>query len=66
MIESIFIRPILYWVPFYYVFKSVFILWLQLPGTRGAEVLYNQALHPVLQKRAARQQFSVPSTAKLD
>lgn len=27
LIESVALRPILYWVPFYFVFKSVFIVW---------------------------------------
>ncbi|TXT12271.1 uncharacterized protein COLE_02681 [Cutaneotrichosporon oleaginosum] len=44
LIESVALRAILYWVPFYFVFKSVFIVWLFLPTTRGAEVLYFNVL----------------------
>jgi receptor expression-enhancing protein 5/6 len=44
LIESVALRPILYWVPFYFVFKSVFIVWLFLPSTRGAEILYFNVL----------------------
>ncbi|BEI99478.1 hypothetical protein CcaverHIS631_0405210 [Cutaneotrichosporon cavernicola] len=44
LIESVALRPILYWVPFYFVFKSIFIVWLFLPSTRGAEVVYFNVL----------------------
>lgn len=47
LIESVALRPILYWVPFYFVFKSVFIVWLFLPSTRGAEILYFNVLRPL-------------------
>jgi receptor expression-enhancing protein 5/6 len=39
---------ILYWIPFYYLFKSAFILWLALPHTKGAEVVYGKVLKPFL------------------
>ncbi|KAJ1820217.1 ER membrane protein DP1/Yop1, partial [Coemansia sp. RSA 2599] len=35
---------ITYWIPFYFVFKLVFVIWLMLPSTRGAEQLYNKGL----------------------
>lgn len=37
-------------VPYYYPVKLVFFLWLQLPQFRGAGVLYNQYIKPVLEK----------------
>merc|ERR1712225_61780 len=37
---------ILYWFPFYYSFKCAFIVWLMLPSTRGAEVIYQKAIRP--------------------
>jgi len=39
---------ILYWVPFYYLVKTLFFLWLFLPQFKGAEVLYTRFLRPVL------------------
>ncbi|CAD6588391.1 MAG: ER membrane protein DP1/Yop1 [Cyphobasidiales sp. Tagirdzhanova-0007] len=38
---------ILYWFPFYYTFKCAFIVWLMLPSTRGAEVVYHKAIRPM-------------------
>ncbi|CAG8474791.1 333_t:CDS:2 [Paraglomus occultum] len=39
---------ILYWVPFYYLVKTLFFLWLFLPQFKGAETLYTKFLRPVL------------------
>ncbi|PVU96883.1 hypothetical protein BB559_002225 [Furculomyces boomerangus] len=38
---------VLYWIPFYYVLKTAFLIWLMLPNTRGAEKLYNSYVKPV-------------------
>jgi len=46
--ESIALRAVLYYLPFYFVFKTIFILWLQLPATKGARTLYLTVLRPVL------------------
>ncbi|WOO83490.1 Protein YOP1 [Vanrija pseudolonga] len=54
LIESFAIRPILYWIPLYYVFKTVFTIWLFLPATRGAEVLYFNVIRPFVVKGASR------------
>ncbi|CDS08012.1 hypothetical protein LRAMOSA01961 [Lichtheimia ramosa] len=35
-------------IPFYFVLKTAFILWLTLPQFRGAEVLYTRVLRPYL------------------
>lgn len=40
-------KTILYWVPAYFLFKTLFLLYLALPGTNGAEFLYNTILVPV-------------------
>ncbi|KAI8325502.1 hypothetical protein GQ54DRAFT_301763 [Martensiomyces pterosporus] len=37
---------LLYWIPFYYVFKLGFLVWLMLPTTRGAEKLYYGSVRP--------------------
>ncbi|CAH7689588.1 TB2/DP1, HVA22 family-domain-containing protein [Phakopsora pachyrhizi] len=47
-ILEIFSDILLYWFPFYYTFKCVFIVWLMLPQTRGAQVLYHKALKPLV------------------
>ncbi|KAJ3414536.1 ER membrane protein DP1/Yop1 [Chytridiales sp. JEL 0842] len=39
---------LLYWVPFYYTFKAILILYLILPQFKGATVIYNQVLRPYL------------------
>eukprot|EP01026_Neomeris_dumetosa_P001532 TRINITY_DN1037_c0_g1_i1.p1 TRINITY_DN1037_c0_g1~~TRINITY_DN1037_c0_g1_i1.p1 ORF type:complete len:220 (+),score=28.44 TRINITY_DN1037_c0_g1_i1:91-750(+) len=38
------------WVPYIYHAKLLFLLWLQLPVTRGATLLYEEQLEPVLKK----------------
>jgi len=38
---------VLYWFPFYYTFKTAFIVWLLLPQTKGASVIYAKVLRPV-------------------
>jgi len=46
--ESIALRLVLYYFPWYFAFKTVFILWLQLPAFRGAQVTYVSVLKPLL------------------
>ncbi|RDW70132.1 protein YOP1 [Coleophoma crateriformis] len=36
-----------YWFPFYYTFKFVFLLWLSLPMTNGAQIVFRSFLVPV-------------------
>ncbi|SCV71345.1 BQ2448_2933 [Microbotryum intermedium] len=36
------------WFPYYYTFKTIFILYLILPSTRGATVVFNKVLRPVI------------------
>lgn len=38
---------ILHWVPFYYTFKAIILVWLMLPQTQGAKVVYTKLLVPV-------------------
>ncbi|KAI0757541.1 TB2/DP1, HVA22 family-domain-containing protein [Daedaleopsis nitida] len=45
--ESVMLRVVLYYFPWYFAFKSVFILWLQLPQFRGAQSLYGTVVRPV-------------------
>ncbi|KAK0456946.1 TB2/DP1, HVA22 family-domain-containing protein [Armillaria borealis] len=47
-LESFALRVVLYYVPWYFAFKTLFIVWLQLPYFRGAQVTYVNILKPVL------------------
>ncbi|KZT68831.1 hypothetical protein DAEQUDRAFT_727484 [Daedalea quercina L-15889] len=46
-LESFALRVVLYYFPWYFAFKSLFILWLQLPAFRGAQALYGTVVKPV-------------------
>ncbi|KAL4800962.1 TB2/DP1, HVA22 family-domain-containing protein [Aspergillus venezuelensis] len=46
VIESAVSAP--YWFPFYYIFKFVLVLWLSLPQTNGAQVVFNSLLQPLV------------------
>ncbi|KAK9383330.1 TB2/DP1, HVA22 family-domain-containing protein [Kockiozyma suomiensis] len=43
-------RAILYWVPFYWFFKTIFVLYLGLPQFHGAQVVYKAIVKPVSAK----------------
>jgi receptor expression-enhancing protein 5/6 len=36
-----------YWFPFYYIFKFVLIMWMALPQTNGAQIVFHSFLQPV-------------------
>ncbi|TKA70241.1 Protein yop1 [Friedmanniomyces simplex] len=36
-----------YWFPFYYVFKFVFIIWMALPQTGGAQIVFRSLIQPL-------------------
>ncbi|KAL5263596.1 hypothetical protein ACHWQZ_G008835 [Mnemiopsis leidyi] len=38
------------WFPGYYLFKTLFIIWLVSPATRGSTYLYKKVLHPTLRQ----------------
>lgn len=42
-------RAILYWVPFYYLFKTVFLIYIGIPATGGAALVYENFIHPLTQ-----------------
>ncbi|KAI0286580.1 TB2/DP1, HVA22 family-domain-containing protein [Russula aff. rugulosa BPL654] len=46
--EGFALRALLYYFPWYFSFKTLFILWLQLPAFRGAQTAYYSVLRPVL------------------
>jgi len=39
-----------YWFPFYYTFKFVLLLWMSLPQTGGAQIIFRSFLHPVFSR----------------
>jgi len=39
-----------YWFPFYYTFKFVAVLWMALPQTNGAQIIFGSFLQPVFAK----------------
>lgn len=39
---------VVYWFPFYYTFKFVFLLWLSLPTFKGAELIFRSFFVPTL------------------
>jgi len=39
-----------YWFPFYYVFKFVLILWMALPQTGGAQIIFRSFVQPVFSR----------------
>ncbi|KAL3446256.1 TB2/DP1, HVA22 family-domain-containing protein [Aspergillus insuetus] len=46
VIESAISAP--YWFPFYYIFKFALVLWMALPQTNGAQVVFNSLLQPLV------------------
>lgn len=43
-------RAILYWVPFYFFFKTLFLLYIGVPQFGGALLIYQSVIKPVSQK----------------
>ncbi|KAH9949464.1 TB2/DP1, HVA22 family-domain-containing protein [Amylocystis lapponica] len=61
--ESFALRAVLYYFPWYFVFKTLFILWLQLPAFRGAQALYGTVVKPVFANVHSRTVTPSNSTA---
>ncbi|KAJ4150366.1 hypothetical protein LMH87_011118 [Akanthomyces muscarius] len=53
LVES-WVSFIVTWIPFYGYFRLLFLLYLILPQTQGARVLYEQYVHPFLQDNEAQ------------
>lgn len=47
-IESFALRIVLHYVPWYFPIKTFFLIWLQLPTTRGAHIFYHSVFRPVV------------------
>jgi len=41
----------LYWFPFYYTAKVLFVLWLSMPYTKGSTIIYRKLIHPNFSRR---------------
>lgn len=39
-------KTILYWIPAYFLFKTLFLVYIALPATNGAELIYTKILAP--------------------
>lgn len=63
-IES-FVSVVLYWFPFYYTFKTLAIVWLVLPQTQGAKLVYHKFLRPLF-LQVARNGGVKPSQVSAD
>ncbi|KAK2765968.1 ER membrane protein DP1/Yop1 [Arachnomyces sp. PD_36] len=50
-----------YWFPFYYLFKLAFVLWMALPQTGGAQIVFSSFIQPVF----ARYFVSASTSANL-
>ena len=53
-IIEIFIDTLLYWIPFYFAFKLAFLLWLMVPQTKGAIMIYNHFLKSFLKNNETK------------
>ncbi|CAG7847842.1 Protein YOP1 [Serendipita indica DSM 11827] len=67
-LESFALRAVLYYFPFYYAFKTIFVLWLQLPATKGARTFYVNVLRPIMAQgaKSTKGSYSAPETATAD
>ncbi|KAI5118510.1 hypothetical protein M0805_007679 [Coniferiporia weirii] len=67
-LESFALRAVLYYFPWYFAFKTVFVLWLQLPAFRGAQTTYHTVLKPVLANASGKSPaiYQQPTTATAD
>jgi len=61
--ESFALRLVLYYFPWYFAFKTVFIIWLQLPTFRGAQTIYLSVLKPILANISKNNSAVAPTTA---
>lgn len=52
-------------IPLYYELKLVLILWLIMPGTRGAEVIYKDVIYKILHEYASKFDPTFSSSGKV-
>ncbi|GHJ88342.1 hypothetical protein NliqN6_4744 [Naganishia liquefaciens] len=61
-IESAGLRIVLYYVPFYFLFKTIFLVWLMLPSTRGAEVMWRSFVQPMYRSYSGKIHGNTPTS----
>lgn len=47
-------KAILYWIPFYWLFKTIFLIYIGIPSTGGAVSVYNAIIEPISEKILSR------------
>jgi len=52
------------WVPFYHLFKVIFLIWCYAPQTRGAEKIYKRLIEPYFLKHEAQIEEDITKAAK--
>ncbi|KIY61744.1 hypothetical protein CYLTODRAFT_427366, partial [Cylindrobasidium torrendii FP15055 ss-10] len=62
-LESIALSPVLYYIPWYFSFKTIFIVWLQLPYFKGAQIAYLSVLKPVISNMGSGSVVPAPAPA---
>ncbi|KAF8224042.1 hypothetical protein L208DRAFT_1410931 [Tricholoma matsutake] len=62
-IESFALRIVLYYLPWYFAMKTSFIVWLQLPAFRGAQVTYVNVLKPLFANVSSQPRAVAPTTS---
>ncbi|KIY45812.1 hypothetical protein FISHEDRAFT_48652 [Fistulina hepatica ATCC 64428] len=62
-LESFALRIVLYYFPWYFAFKTLFAVWLQLPYFHGAQITYVNVLKPVL-SQVSSSHAVVPSASE--
>ncbi|PPQ73096.1 hypothetical protein CVT24_009432 [Panaeolus cyanescens] len=65
-LESFALRLVLYYVPWYFAFKSAFIIWLQLPAFRGAQVTYFNIIKPLLLNISSSNRSPAPASTNVE
>jgi receptor expression-enhancing protein 5/6 len=60
---EVFSDTIVWWFPFYWSAKVMFLVYLQLPQFRGAEFLYNTFIRQLFQKHAPAIEAKVRAAA---
>ncbi|KAL8123832.1 hypothetical protein AgCh_011724 [Apium graveolens] len=53
-IVEVYSDKLLSWFPSYYYVKLAFLIWLQLPDTQGARILYKKHLQPFFKRHEAK------------
>ncbi|GAA6003868.1 hypothetical protein JCM10207_006443 [Rhodosporidiobolus poonsookiae] len=59
-VES-FAKIIVAWFPYYYVLKTILILYLSLPSTRGAVVVHDKVIKPLFSQRKTAPTTTAPT-----